>query len=72
MLLSTAQPTTAIIFGYHKPKTEDNLTLRNSESIPPTSAKGKFINESGDELKRSKSGYQLKFHEELVKVDLQI
>jgi hypothetical protein len=63
MLLSTAQPTKAIIFGYHKFNAIQSTQAMAGQ--PHT-----IITESNDNLAKSKSGYKLKFHEELVKVDL--
>jgi hypothetical protein len=50
--------------------------MQATQTASKGTQKGKYIiggaNPDGDELLRSKSGYQLKFHEELVKIDLQI
>ena len=60
MLLSTALPTTAIIFGYHK------FGLSQQQQA------AQFSPSDNDNVTKTKSGYHIKFHEELVKVDLQI
>jgi hypothetical protein len=65
MLLSTAQPTKAVIFGYHK----FNAIPSTGQQPLPQSL---ITDATGDNLAKSKSGYKIKFHEELVKVDLQI
>lgn len=65
MLLSTAQPTKAVIFGYHK---FNAIPSTGQQPLPHS-----LISDgTGDNLAKSKSGYKIKFHEELVKVDLQI
>ena len=63
MLLTTARPTTAIIFGYSK-NIQGNPRCKQCRS--------RRANISNDDLMRQASGYQIKFHEQVVRYDLQI